>query len=428
MKVPANLIGLPLGSSSSVGGPEGFLTSEEITSFVNRALTSIDVRNKKVLLIVPDATRSCPMPLLLPLIQEKLSDASSITALIALGTHAAMTDVEINNFFAAGKSVSEVYPSITFINHEWWKPETFNEIGLITSEQLRDISVGRLDREVPVLINKLVTDSDLVLIVGPVFPHEVVGFSGGAKYLFPGVSGKQMIDTSHWLGALISSSEIIGATGITPVREMINAAASFVETDLYSLCLVVQSGTGNLEAISFAKPHSAWELASAISAKTHINYLKTPVKRVLSIIPERYADIWTAAKGMYKVEPVIADGGEVIIYAPHVTEFAYTHPELEEIGYHCREFFTKQWDKYSEFPTGLLAHSTHLRGAGTFNEVNGEQLRITVTLATGISESRVRAMNLNYLDPATLKVSDYENDSETMVLPNAGEILYRLES
>jgi nickel-dependent lactate racemase len=148
---------------------------------------------------------------------------------------------------------------------------------------------------------------------------------------------------------------------------------------------------------------------------------------VLSIIPERYADIWTAAKGMYKVEPVIADGGEVIIYAPHVTEFAYTHPELEEIGYHCREFFTKQWDKYSEFPTGLLAHSTHLRGAGTFDEVHGEQLRITVTLATGISESRVRAMNLNYLDPATLNVSDYENDSETMVLPNAGEILYRLE-
>jgi nickel-dependent lactate racemase len=427
MKVPANLIGLPLGSNSSVGGPEGFLTSEEITSFVKRALSSIDVSGKKVLLIVPDATRSCPMPLLLPLIEEQLSDASSITALIALGTHAAMTDGEIDNFFAAGKPVSELYPSITFINHEWWKPETFNEIGLITSEQLRDISVGRLDREVPVLINKLVTDSDLVLIVGPVFPHEVVGFSGGAKYLFPGVSGKQMIDTSHWLGALISSSEIIGATGITPVREMINTAASFVQTDLYALCLVVQSGTGNLEAISFAKPHSAWELASAISAKTHINYLKTPVKRVLSIIPERYADIWTAAKGMYKVEPVIADGGEVIIYAPHVTEFAYTHPELEEIGYHCREFFTKQWDKYSEFPTGLLAHSTHLRGAGTFDEVNGEQLRITVTLATGISESRVRAMNLNYLDPATLNVSDYENDSETMVLPNAGEILYRLE-
>jgi len=428
MKVPANLIGLPLGADSSVGGPEGFLTSEEITSFVSRALSSIDVSGKKVLLVVPDATRSCPMPLLLPLFEEQLIDASSITALIALGTHAAMTDSEIDNFFAAGKSVSELYPSITFINHEWWKLETFNQIGLITSEQLRDISVGRLDREVPVLINKLVTDSDLVLIVGPVFPHEVVGFSGGAKYLFPGVSGKQMIDTSHWLGALISSSEIIGATGITPVREMINTAASFVQTDLYALCLVVQSGTGNLEAISFAKPHSAWELASAISAKTHINYLKTPVKRVLSIIPERYADIWTAAKGMYKVEPVIADGGEVIIYAPHVTEFAYTHPELEEIGYHCREFFTKQWDKYSEFPTGLLAHSTHLRGAGTFDDVNGEQLRITVTLATGISESRVRAMNLNYLDPATLNVSDYQNDSETMVLPNAGEILYRLES
>ena len=427
MAVSGNLVGLPLGTASSIGGPEGFLNQNQIIEFVDSAFNAIDTANKNVVLIVPDATRSCPMPTLLPLIEKKIANSKSITGLIALGTHAAMTDAEINNFFAAGKPVSETYPTISFINHEWWKPETFVQVGLITPEQMKSISVGRLEREVPVLINRLVTEADLVLIVGPVFPHEVVGFSGGAKYLFPGVSGKQMIDTSHWLGALISSSEIIGTTGITPVREMINTAASYVKTEIYALCLVVQSGTGHLEAISFAKPHSAWEIASAISAKTHINYLKSPVKRVLSIIPERYADIWTAAKGMYKVEPVIADGGEVIIYAPHVTEFAYTHPELEEIGYHCREFFTKQWGEYSQFPTGLLAHSTHLRGAGTFDEFNGEQLRITVTLATGISESRVRAMNLNYLDPSTLDISEYERDPDTMVLPNAGEILYRLE-
>ena len=427
MSVSANLVGLPLGANSSVGGAEGFLSDGQIVGFIDRAFASINVTNKNVVLIVPDATRSCPMPTLLPLIEKNLSESKSITALIALGTHAAMNQVEIDNFFAAGKSVSDLYPNISFINHEWWKLETFVQVGVITTDQMKSISVGRLDREVPILINRLVTEADLILIVGPVFPHEVVGFSGGAKYLFPGVSGKQMIDTSHWLGALISSSEIIGATGITPVREMINTAASYVKTEMYALCLVVQSGTGHLEAISFAKPHSAWEIASAISAQTHVNYLKKPVKRVLSIIPERYADIWTAAKGMYKVEPVIADGGEVIIYAPHVTEFAYTHPELEEIGYHCREFFTKQWDIYSQFPTGLLAHSTHLRGAGTFDEFNGEQLRITVTLATGISESRVRAMNLNYLDPSTLDVSEYEDDLYTMVLPNAGEILYRLE-
>lgn len=427
MAVSGNLIGLPMGVNSFVENPHGFLSKNDIESFIYSALKSIDVSQKKVVLVLPDATRSCPMPTLLPLLEKGLEQAKSVTALIALGTHAAMNNDEINNFFADGKDVSDVYPSIRFVNHEWWNEETFLKIGKISSEQMKSISVGRLEEEVPVLINKLVTDSDVVIIVGPVFPHEVVGFSGGAKYLFPGVSGKEMINASHWLGALISSSEIIGTSGITPVREMINTASSYIKTELYAFCLVVQSGTNNLEGISFAKPHSAWEIASAISAKTHINYMKKPVKRVLSVIPERYADIWTAAKGMYKVDPVIADGGEVIIYAPHITEFAYTHPELEEIGYHCREFFTKQWENYSHFPTGLLAHSTHLRGAGTFDEFNGEQLRITVTLATGISESRVRAMNLNYLDPSTLNVSQYENDLDTMVLPNAGEILYRLE-
>jgi hypothetical protein len=134
-----------------------------------------------------------------------------------------------------------------------------------------------------------------------------------------------------------------------------------------------------------------------------------------------------AAKGMYKVEPIIADGGEVIIYAPHVTEFAYSHPELEEIGYHCKEFFVKQWDKYGHFPAGLLAHSTHLRGAGSFDEFKGEQLRITVTLATGISEARVKAMNLNYLDPNSINIAEFEQDTDTLVLPNAGEILCRLD-
>ena len=293
---------------------------------------------------------------------------------------------------------------------------------------MKNISLGMLDRRVPILINKIVVDSDLVLIIGPVFPHEVVGFSGGNKYLFPGVSGKEMIDASHWLGALISSSEIIGTLGITPVREMINFAASHVPTEIKALCLVVQTGTGNIHSLTIGSAHNAWEKAAAISSRSHISYVDKPYKKVISIIPDRYTDIWTAAKGMYKVEPVVEDGGEVIIYAPHVTEFAYSHPELEEIGYHCRAYFTEQWEKFKEFPTGLLAHSTHLRGAGSFSPESGEKCRITVTLATGISESRTMAMNLNYLDPALINIEDYENEAGTLVNHNAGEILYRLQT
>ena len=429
MAIPANLIGLPLGDRSALGSADGFLSQAEISARLKEIISSTNVENKNVLLIVPDATRSCPLPTLLPILHQELSQRkANVKVLIALGTHAAMKDEEINNFFAGyGENVKNKYPNFEFINHEWWKEETFANLGTIPAKKISELSYGRIEKDVPVLVNKLVVESDLVLILGPVFPHEVVGFSGGAKYLFPGVSGKEMIDNSHWLGALITSSEIIGTLGITPVREMINEAASYINTELLAICLVVASGTGELHAITYGKPHSAWELASAISSKTHIRYFNKPVKRVLSIIPPKYNDIWVAAKGMYKVEPIIADGGEVIIYAPHVTEFAYSHPELEEIGYHCKEFFVKQWDKYGHFPAGLLAHSTHLRGAGSFDEFKGEQLRITVTLATGISEARVKAMNLNYLDPNSINIAEFEQDTDTLVLPNAGEILCRLD-
>jgi nickel-dependent lactate racemase len=430
MEISPSLLGSPLGADSSMGSSDGYLAPDEIANYISRALTSVDVRGKKVTVIIPDSTRSCPIGLILTnLYSHWAEEAKSLTALIALGTHAAMTEDEINNFIFKGKTTTQSeFPKMSVVNHEWCEPETFVTIGEITPEKMREISLGALDTRVPIKINKLVIESDLVLIIGPVFPHEVVGFSGGTKYLFPGVSGKEMIDASHWLGALISSSEIIGTLGITPVREMINYAAAHVETPLLALCLVVQTGTGEIHSLSFGAPHTAWESAAAISSKSHIKYLDSSVNRVVSIIPERYTDIWTAAKGMYKVEPVVADGGEVIIYAPHVTEFAYSHKELEEIGYHCRAYFTEQWDLFKNFPTGLLAHSTHLRGAGTFSTEAGEKCRITVTLATGISEERTRAMYLNYLDPKTFNLDDFNGDSSTLINHNAGEILYRLKS
>ncbi len=429
MQVPQKLMKNPDGGVAAIGSAQGYLPADEVAAFVREQLGRIDVDGKRVVLILPDDTRSCPLPVLLPLIYQALEPrVSSLTALIALGTHAAMTPDAINAFFAAGEDVKALYPRMDFVNHEWWKPETFAHLGDVTPEQLKEISEGRLDYAVPVEINKIAHEADVSIVVGPVFPHEVVGFSGGAKYFMPGIAGHEIIDASHWLGALISSATIIGSPGITPVRALINEAVGRVNCEVFALCLVVQSGPGNLHAMAFGGAHPAWEAAAAISSGTHITYLDKPVKQVLSVIPSRYQDIWTAAKGMYKVEPAIADGGEVIIYAPHVKEFAFSHPELEQIGYHCMPFFTEQWDEYGHFPGGLLAHSTHLRGQGTFSREAGEQCRITVTLATGISEERCRAMNLNYADPATLDIDAFpKNDPDYLFVPHAGEMLFRLK-
>jgi nickel-dependent lactate racemase len=240
------------------------------------------------------------------------------------------------------------------------------------------------------------------------------------------VAGQEIIDFSHWLGALITSAEIIGTRGITPVRALIDQAAALIPSRRLALCLVVESGTKRLHAASFGTPEEAWAACADVSAETHVRYLPQPVRRVLSLVGAKYDDMWTGAKGFYKVEPIVADGGEVIIYAPHITEIAETHPAIEEIGYHCRDYFVKQWDRFAGYHWGDLAHSTHLRGAGHWDPATGEQDRVTVTLATGIPEATVRAVNLKYLDPSTVDIAAFERDPETLVVPDAGEVLFRL--
>jgi lactate racemase len=415
-------------SSSFIGAADRVLTGDEVTEFVAESLAGVELDGRSVCIVVPDGTRSCPLPLLLAAIHSALyGRVSRMTALVALGTHAPMSEPELADWlgYPLGQ-VDERYPGLRVLNHEWNDPRTFIDLGTIPAERIAELSDGRLRTAVDVLLNRAVAEHDIALVVGPVFPHEVVGFSGGNKYFFPGVAGQDIIDLSHWLGALITSAAIIGTRGVTPVRALIDEAAQLIPSHRLALCVVTDPASGGLQAMSFGPPEGAWQAAAEVSAQTHVRYLDAPVKRALSLMPRRYDDMWTAAKGFYKVEPVIADGGEVIIYAPHITEIARMHPEIGEIGYHCRDYFVKQWDSFSHLHWSVLAHSTHLRGAGHWDETTGEVGRVTVTLATGIPEDVVRAANLNYLDPVSVDVAAYESDPETLVVPDAGEVLFRL--
>ncbi len=410
------------------GGPDETLTSDQIREFVTGQLAGVDMDGKSVCLVIPDGTRSSPLPLLLRCVHEALSGrVTRITAVVALGTHVAMSPDALAQHLGYGEDgIEATYPGMTVVNHEWWKPETFVTLGTISAERVGELSGGLLAVPAEVALNRAVVDHDVVLVIGPVFPHEVVGFSGGNKYFFPGIAGQQIIDLTHWVGALITSAQIIGSLGITPVRALIDEAASLIPSRRLALCVVARSGSHDLHAASFGAPEAAWAAAALISAETHVRYLPAPVKRVVSLIPEKYEDIWTAAKGFYKLEPVVADGGEVILYAPHVKEISFVHQEIYEIGYHCRDYFVKQWDRFSGIHWGVLAHSTHLRGAGTYDEVEGERCRVDVTLVTSIPEEKVRGANLGYLAVADFDLAAYEADPETLVVPNAGETLFRL--
>lgn len=412
-----------------IGGADQRLDTAQVIEFVAAAMASADLDNKRVCLVVPDGTRTCPLPLIMQAVHSSLHGrVQKLTVVIALGTHQGMTEEHLARHLGFSPNRSQdSYPGMRILNHESWEPSTFATVGTIGADRLGELTGGLMsDTSVDVRINRHVSEADVALVIGPVFPHEVVGFSGGNKYFFPGVSGPELINLSHWVGALITSAKMIGTKGITPVRALINEAAALIPAERLALCLVVASGTDTLHAAAFGTPEDAWAACAAVSAETHVKYFDRPVKRVLSIMPTKYEDIWTAAKGFYKLEPIVADGGEVIIYAPHITTVSVMHPQIVEIGYHNRDYFVKQWDKFASVPWGDLAHSTHLRGQGTYDTETGEQNRVTVTLATGIPEEIVRKVNLNYLDPAEVVVPDYEADPETFVEPHAGEVLYRL--
>ncbi len=255
---------------------------------------------------------------------------------------------------------------------------------------------------------------------------EVAGFSGGNKYFVPGVSGQEVIDVTHWLGALLTSKEIIGVAD-TPMRRLINRAASLIPTPS-SLIAMVMHGM-DLRGIFVGEMDETWHAATELSGALDIVFVDRPYRRVLSLVPEMYDDLWTGAKGMYKLEPAIADGGEVVIWAPHITEVSYVHGKyIDEVGYHVRDYFTAQWERFEHIPWGILAHSTHLRGAGTFE--NGEErARIDVTLATGIPKERCERIGLGYLDPASIDPEEWADreDEGILLVRRAGEQLYRVK-
>jgi lactate racemase len=291
-----------------------------------------------------------------------------------------------------------------------------------------------------VRVNKALLDYDHLLILGPTFPHEVVGFSGGAKYIFPGISGPDMINATHWLGALAG---VVGTIGIqdTPVRAMIHAAAAFVKTPITLVALVVEGHdplaanevhpSGQVLADMFIGDHlSAWDSAVDLSARRHIRWCDKPFRRVLSCAPPMYDELWTGAKAMYKLEPAVAVGGEVVIYAPHLDVVSHVHGKyIDEIGYHILPYFLQDWERFKHIPLGVVAHSTHVRGSGVLE--NGvEKANVKVTLASKIPPEDCARLNLGYLDPASIDVAEWQDreDEGILYVPKAGEILYRLKS
>jgi nickel-dependent lactate racemase len=410
--------------------PKGqLLSDDEIRNTLS--VLSGQFSGQRVLVLIPDHTRSLPLPFLFRVLVDVLQDAKQLDFMVALGTHPPLSEESINKLVGiTAEERATTFKHIGLMNHAWDTPSALTSLGVIEQDEFKQMAGknwhASLPDEVDIRINKAVLEYGHIIILGPTFPHEVVGFSGGAKYLFPGISGAEMINATHWLGALAG---VVGTIGIkeTPVRAMIHAAASRLKTPVTLAALVVE-GKG-LSGLFVGDHLSAWNEAAELSAARHIKWCEKPFQRVLSFAPPMYDELWTAAKAMYKLEPAVAIGGEVVIYAPHLDVVSHVHGKyIYEVGYHILPYLLNDWERFKNFPLGVLAHSTHVRGSGVM-EKGVEKPNVRVTLASKISADDCAKLNLGYLDPATVKLDEWKDreDEGILYVPKAGEILYRLK-
>ncbi|PKN91260.1 MAG: hypothetical protein CVU44_20310 [Chloroflexi bacterium HGW-Chloroflexi-6] len=419
--------------ASQAVASSGLLSSDTIRETLEKGLAGKFSR-QKLLVLIPDHTRSLPLPFLFRALVEILHDARQLDFMVALGTHPALTEVSLNQLVGITADERKTqYAHIGLLNHAWDDPDVLTTLGVIEHDQIKAIAGERWHSSLPdsvdVRLNKAALAYDHILILGPTFPHEVVGFSGGAKYLFPGISGADMINATHWLGALAG---VVGTIGVkdTPVRAMIHAAAEKLSTPVTLIALTVEGH--DLSGLFIGDHVSAWSAAADLSAQRHILWCDAtrPYQRVLSCAPKMYDELWTGAKAMYKLEPAMAIGGEVVIYAPHLDVVSHVHGKyIYEIGYHILPYFLQDWDDFKHIPLGVLAHSTHVRGSG-YMENRIEKPNVRVTLASQIPPEDCARLNLGYLDPASINLEEWQNRENEGILyvPKAGEILYRLKS
>lgn len=408
------------------GSLERRLTATDVQAICADTLADLRLDGKRVLVLIPDHTRHAPIDLFFHVLSDLLGPrVAALDYLVATGTHAPMSMERL--YKHTGLSAAEhqqKYPKVRFFNHQHHRRDDLVSLGILGRDEVANLTQGLFWEDIPVTINRMATLYDHIVIVSPVVPHEAMGFAGGNKYFFPGIAGLDVVEKFHWLAAVITNPVLNGVKD-TPTRKVINRAARFLATPRTCLAFAVDDAH-ELACLFGGTPEEAWSNAADYSAKLHIKTVDRPYKRVLGLTPPVYEELWVAGKAMYKLEPVVADGGELVIYGPHINAVSFVHgPEIQRIGYHVRDYFTGQWDRFASEPKLILAHSTNVRGIGKF--VDGvEYPRVTVTLATSIPESTCSAINLSYRDPRSIDIEKWRGDPDTLVVEEAGQVLYRL--
>ena len=412
------------------GSPHGELSPTTLSEIVEQALGVIET-GERVLAIVPDKTRDDNTDLLFPISESLLRErhVNSFDVLIAQGTHPPMSESQ-----KLSKLGLERFSGSLF-DHRWDRPDDLIKLGELSAPLVTKLTGGLITDAVPVSLNKLLAPGvyDTVLIIGATVPHEVAGFAGGAKYFFPGVAGPELTHMTHWLGALAGIENIIGRVE-TPTRHLIEAAADLVSARIVSLNTVVsrnEEGRLVTYALFAGEVRESFRRAAEVSRHIHIRYTGRKFKRVIALLDPHYDELWVGGKASYKLGAIIEDGGELIIYAPHLSKISETHGALiEKYGYAPLESVRDMLGVSQELRENLCiaAHLAHVSYAGRLDE-NGKIVpRYKITMATGLDEATCGQVNLHYLDPKNFDPSAFGADPDTLIVDNAGRDLYQVSA
>ena len=416
------------------GAPDLDLSPAELRAIVEQALLTVGP-GARVLAIVPDKTRDDNTDVLFPAASEILAarGAEQFDALVAQGTHMPMTEAEKRAKVGLGEGAALPLLGQIF-DHQWNRPEELVDLGELSAERVNELTGGLINESVKVNLNRLLAPGvyDTVLIFGATVPHEVAGFAGGAKYFFPGVAGPNLTHATHWLGALASIENIIGRVE-TPTRHMIEAAADLVPARVISINSVVTRGDDErlrTHALFCGDFREAFRRAAEVSRQVHIKYTGRKYKRVVALLDEHYDELWVGGKASYKLGGIIEEGGELVIYAPHLRTISETHGLLiEKYGYapidRVREMVALSTELRSNL--AVAAHLAHVSYAGSRDESGKVIPRYKITMASALDEATCRRVNLGFMDHREFRREDFDSDPDTLVVERAGRDLYLVE-
>ncbi len=397
-------------------------TGISIEEIRKACLKSLEGKNlKKVLIIPPDYTRMYSgAGIITAVYYDILKDTCKVDILPALGTHEPMTKEESLAFFG------EDVPFESLIVHNWRKDVV--KIGEVPAEFVNEISEGLVNEKIDVEVNKLIMDKsyDLIISIGQVVPHEVVGMANYSKNIFVGCGGANMINSSHMLGAFYGMERIMGKDH-SPVRKVFDYAQEHFINDLpllYVLTVTTNEGDDTfIHGMFIGNKRELFENAVKLSSELNFIYVEKPLSKVVVYLDEReFKSTWLGNKAIYRTRMAMKDGGELLVIAPAVRRFGEDDENdrlIRKYGYVGRESVLKLTKDNEDLQNNLsvAAHLIH----GSSND------RFSVTYCTEkLTKQEVEGVNFKYMPyKDAMKLYDVKNLKEGYnTLENGEEIFY----